>query len=188
MKSAFCIQINSMSIFSRVKCAEMGFFAFNGDLSKIFPTQFSNSKNASALVAYHCFFQVLKICLGVYVSQIFYSIVRFLTINVVNAFRRKLTCEIKPCKSMGIIFFPVYAQNNISSIVFASSNGTSRASACSFFPGKYTSLRIVGKKLVESRLCKHVAPHQSERHPESCSKRWMKPPVLRRVSCQSILQ
>jgi hypothetical protein len=27
------------------------------------------------------------------------------------------------------------------------------------------SLRIVGKKLVESRLCKHVAPHQSEKHP-----------------------
>jgi hypothetical protein len=41
---------------------------------------------------------------------------------------------------------------------------------------------------VEPRLCKHVAPHQSEKHPESCSKRWMKPPVPRRVSCQLILQ
>jgi hypothetical protein len=55
-------------------------------------------------------------------------------------------------------------------------------------PRHDSSFRIVGKKLVESRLCNHVALHQSERHPESCSKRWMKPPVPRRVSCESILQ
>lgn len=188
MKFSFGIQVSGMSIFGRVECTEMGLFAFNRDLGKIFPSQFSDAKNPSAFIADHCLLQILKIYLDADITQITNSVVRFAPIYVVDAFRWKISGEMQPCKSMRVIPFPVNAQDNISSVILASSNCTGRASACSFVPRKDTSLRIVGKKLVEPRLCKHVAPHQSERHPKSCSKRWMKPPVPRRVSCQSILQ
>ena len=121
------------------------------------------------------------------VAQITKPIIGSVSINVVNVFVRPLAVNVKPNKAMHNSWMAINHQLQVTSGEI-SSNLTGSDRAFVDAPSHNSGLRIVGKKLVESRLCKHVAPHQSEKHPESCSKRWMKPPVPRRVSCQSILQ
>lgn len=186
MKPTLCLNVNLMRFLGSFKPSEE--FGFSIDAYLGFPkSSISLDPKKTGFVVAPRFDFVLDVHGLSNIAQIAQPVVRPVSINVVYVPIRPFSVNVKPNKSMHKSWMAINHQLQVPSGWIAS-NLTGFGRAFIDAPSHNSSLGIVRKKLVEPRLCKHVAPHQSERHPESCSKRWMKPPVPRRVSCRSILQ
>ena len=186
MQFSFGFNINLMSLFGCLKAPEKFCFPINANLCLPKPTIGFDAKKAGLVIA-SWFSFVLNVHGLRNIAQVGKLIVRSVSVYMVNVSIRPFAINVKPNKSMNESHVTINHQLQVSAS-WISCNLASFHMTFVDAARHDASLRIVGKKLVESRLCKLFSPHQSERHPESCSKRWMKPPVPRRVSCQSILQ
>lgn len=189
MNTSFLGQVRIASSLRRCKYSNVSVDSIRCNLSHIATIcEFCDAKQTCRFVTRLWAAKILQVDCSSYSTQIADCVVPPIAINMVGVVLRKNPMNIKPRQSVGKIAFAVNANMQVSVLANTTSNLTGQDSAASNATCENSGFRIVRKKLVEPRLCKHVAPHQSERHPKSCSKRWMKPPVPRRVSCQSILQ
>jgi len=185
MQSALRFNVNLMCFLGRLKPSEKLGFSIDAYPSLPKPTISLNAKESRLVVAPRFNF-ILNIHGLSDIAQVTNPIVGFVPVNVVNVYVRPLAVNIKPNEAMHKGSMTINHQLQITP-GGVSGNLTGSDSAFVDAPSHNSGFRIVGKKLVEPRLCKHVAPHQSGK-PSKVAASGDESPVPRRVSCQTILQ
>lgn len=157
MKFLSGILVGFMGFFFREEAPKMFCFSINRYSGLPATTTFfdprgkANTFNAMFAVCF-AVSPILPICRF---SQIFKTIVRSISIYVVNHFRRHFSSFVHPHKPVGRVMFPVYFQIDIPFMVkvarfSANSNFTSRR-----FPEEITRFRVVIKNLGQFFMCQH---------------------------------
>ena len=184
MRSAFCFNVNSMSLFWSIKPPKE--FSFPIDAYFGFPstsTRF-DAKESTLVVCPRLPF-VLYIDGLRNVAQVVNLVVRSVAVNMINVPVWPLAMNVEPNKSMSERCVAVNHKLKVATRWIAS-NLTCNGLPFGNFPAKDSSLWVVGKQLVKPCLSDHAAPYQSGK-PSKNAASGDESPVPRRVSCGSIL-
>ena len=119
----------------------------------------------SRFTVFMCFSYVLRVFFLCRISEIFYPVIQWIAINVVNVIFRPNTVNVEPCKPMRKVFIAIYS-NPHSSI---SSNKSGDGAFCNKatwanFPSKLSSLRAIMQNFAQSfggNVCRIFRSHDA---------------------------
>ncbi len=100
MQHSFFRDVSSLSLFNGLECAKVNLGVVMRYACSKSRAIFENSKNARRFVALLCFSLVLNILLLRDVAQVFKTIVRSVSVYVVNMTLRPVSRHVKPSQSM----------------------------------------------------------------------------------------
>lgn len=151
MKFSFGFQIGLMRFFRRIVIAYAPRFSVNSYVCAPFILETYNAKKAG-FVSFIWLANVLSVAVLAYLTQIFKSVVRFISVYVVNKFDGPVTGHVKPRQTMRFVNLPVNADSDVPDPFFfapgyiANTNTFSDALA----PRKNACLRVIIKNLAKS--------------------------------------
>ena len=187
MQSSLCFKIRLMSKLRRVKQSQVGIFTARMADPRLPTLSATADTKEPAFVVQSRLALVLLIDACRYLSQVGKTVISPASIDVGNLLVRPFSMGVQPRQPMIQIDAPTNFGLQITVAVSASGNRFSSRSTSGDKPLENASMLVVGKKLAQSFLCNHVAPHQSG-NPSKDAASGDESPVPRRVSCQSILQ
>ena len=117
---------------------------------------FKCPEDAGGFVAALRFSLVFYVLSLTYVAQILKTVIRSVTVHVVNLTFRPFSNHVQPCKPMALVNLAVYRGYKVS---FFGQTSRYRTLGCAWlfkFPSKNARVRIVVKNLLESVLCQHT--------------------------------
>jgi hypothetical protein len=91
-----------------------------------------------------------------HIAQILKTIIRSVTVHVVNLTFWPRSCHVQPRKSMALVDLAVNRGYEVSFSGKTSRHGTFGCAGLFKFPSKNARVRIVVKDLLESVLCQHA--------------------------------
>lgn len=151
MKFSFGFQIGLMRFFRRIVIAYAPRFPVNSYVCAPFILKTYHAKK-TGFVSFIWFANVLSIAVFAYLTQIFKSVVRFISVYVVNKFDGPVAGHVKPRQTVRFVNLPVNADSDVPDAFFfapgyvANMNAFSNALA----PRKNTCLRAIVKNLAKS--------------------------------------
>ena len=186
MKSSLCFKVRCMSKLRRVEQPKIGVFASWIADSCLPAFAYSSNAKKSRFVVQSRLALILLIHACRHLSKVCKTIVRSASIDVIDLLVRPFAMDVQPRQPMIQMGSAINLGLQISIPVSTSGSSSSTRSTPRNKPLENTSLLVVAKKLAQSVLCDHVAPHQSGK-PSKDAASGDESPVPRRVSCQTIL-
>lgn len=148
-------QVSLMRFFGRVKATFSNFVTIDHYLHSPFTLMCRNSEKP-AFVCFSRASHVLKISESCHFSKIIKSVVLFVSVFMINMFRRKFTSHVKPRESMSKSFLIIDSDCPIASVSRTSRNLSNKIrSAGMSFPDKDSRDRIVIKNISDMVSCSY---------------------------------
>lgn len=151
----FSFQIRLLRFFRRVVVAYTSRFSLDSNAGAPFILKTYHTHKAR-FVAFIWLANVLRISVLKHFSQIFKSVVRFLSVYVINKFNRPFASHIKPSQTVRAMDALIYPYGGVpNSFFFAPRNCPNLRAFSSFdFPRKNSRGRVIIKYLVQSVVSK----------------------------------
>lgn len=148
-------QVSLMRLLGRVEAAFTNSFAVRHNLNQPFVLVFADAQK-TRFVSFGWFAHVLKIAETRYFTQIFKSVVQFVSVYVVDVISRQFAGHVQPCKPVCQPFFIVDRNSPIACISWTASTFADKIrSAFVSFPHKFTRRRVVFQDRSNMVSCNH---------------------------------
>lgn len=185
MQQSLCLHVGLMRSLWRLKDAKVGAPAFADDASHKaawMPYHAKQPCGAGALGR----MLVLGVRAPANLAQVGKGIVRLVAINVVNLLRRPFASHVQPSKTVRHSSMTIKHDGHIAIRLHRPGRHSSFFPSFGLQVSELPSFWAVMRKLAQTVLCDHVAPHQSGK-PSKDAASGDESPVPRRVSCRTIL-
>lgn len=186
MQLSLCLNVGLMRSLWRLKDAKILALAF-ADYASNKPTWMPYHAKQSGSAGALGRALVLCVCLPADMAQVGKGIVGLFSVYVVNLLRRPFASDVQKRKLVCHSSETVKHDVDVSIAAQRSGRHASLLASFGLQVCKLSRLRAVMRKLAQSVLCDHVAPHQSGK-PSKDAASGDESPVPRRVSCQTILR
>lgn len=144
MVNTFCLKIGIMSFINGIETSKINKFIVYRNLCSPFIFLFSDAKNA-AFIMFSWFMDILHIYCLRNISKVIPSIIKSISINMINNVFRKISCHIQPCKpvfSISCVFYSYFSSLKFNATISSNISNFNTSGKLNF-PNEYPGFRIV---------------------------------------------